>query len=485
MMNLFEVFRETARRHPDHAALIDGDRRDVVSYRELLQEVEQFAAQLSRAGVRAGDCIGLHVPSGRNYLVATYALWQCGACVVPIPIELTACEKQLVCSKIALDAVVSSALAVGTWESWQRGDAVPLGPAELIPTEPSRARPAEFNAVNAAFIRFSSGTTGDAKGVVLSHETIFDRIHAANTGLQLTPADRVVWLLSMSYHFAVSLVAYLTFGSSVILPKRSVTLGRAIIQAAQQHGGTLIYGSPQQYDLMAQDRSHVMLETLRVAVSTAMSLPRETADAFYRRFRVPLSQAYGLIEVGLPCMNLRYAHEHFDSVGQVLPAFELRLAESGFGSGLKEIQLRGSGFLDAYYDPWQTREQIMHGGWFCTGDLGELDENGCLFIRGRSKEMINVGGMKVFPREVEAVLASHPDVKAAAVFAVNCMHSQESVHAHVVARQDATTLPTESELRQFCAKRLAHFKVPQRIQFVPQLARTASGKVLRRAVESA
>src|ERR1051325_5774682 len=124
MSNLFQSFRTTADQQPQHAAIIDCDRRESVSYGQLLAEVEQYAAQLSRAGVRARDCVGLHVPSGRSYIVATYALWQCGACVVPIPVELTACEKQLLVSKIALNAVISSTVAVGSWESWQCGDAL-------------------------------------------------------------------------------------------------------------------------------------------------------------------------------------------------------------------------------------------------------------------------------------------------------------------------------------------------------------------------
>lgn len=485
MNNLFDIFRQTALRQPLHPALIDCDQGQHVSYGKLLQEIEQFANQLRCLGVRAGDCVGLHVPSGRNYIVATYAIWRCGACVVPIPMELTFREKRLICANIALKAVLSSVNSAGFWESWQRGGAISLGPIDFIPLEPAISPPAGFAGVNASFIRFSSGTTSDAKGVVLSHETIFDRIHAANEGLHVTPSDRVVWLLSMSYHFAVSIVAYLTFGASIILPKRSVNLGGAIIEAADRHAGTLIYGSPVQYDLMARDRGNLKLDSLRIAISTTTSLPRQTAESFYQRFGVALTQVYGIIEVGLPCMNLRFARQHFDSVGQVLPAFELRLADADCGSDLKEIQIRGRGFLDAYYDPWQTRDEIMPDGWFRTGDLGEFDENGCLFIRSRSKEMINVGGMKVFPREVEAVLHQHAAVSEAAVFAVRRMQSREALCAHVVAHPDAKNLPTESEMRQFCAKHLAHYKVPERIQFVTELARTASGKILRRTVPSA
>lgn len=483
MMNLFRLFKHTAERQPAHPAIVDCEKRQSVSYGQLLRDVGQFAEQLRRAGVRPGHCVGLHVPSGRRYIVATYAIWECGACVVPIPMELSLREKQAIPSNIALDAMLSTASTVEFWSVWQRGAPATLGQLALVPLTPAVVRPAGFAEINGSFIRFSSGTTGDAKGVVLSHDTIYDRIHAANDALHIGPNDRVAWLLSMSYHFAASIVAYLSFGATIVLPGRNLNFGGAIVEAVGQHKATLIYGSPQQYQLMAADRGDSKFDSVRVAISTTTSLPREIADAFDYRFGLPLTQVYGLIEVGLPCMNLNRAREHFDSVGQVLPAYELRM-DGDFGEGLKEIHFRGRGFLDAYYNPWQTRDEITPDGWFHTGDLGELNANGCLFIRGRSKEMINVGGMKVFPREVEAVLHLHPAVQEAAVFAVRRMRSRESLCANVVVRPEAAP-PEESELRQFCAKQLAHYKVPQRIHFVPQLARTASGKILRRAVEPA
>ncbi len=485
MFNLFEVFRQMAKRRPRQIALVDCDLQECMSYGELLEEVERFAQCLQRGKLRAGQCIGLHVPSGRNYILATYAAWKCGVCVVPIPMELSTLEKQLICASIAQHGMLTCATSTIFWQSWQRGDAIRLGPLEMVLLKPAIRPPAGLQDINAAFIRFSSGTTGDAKGVVLSHETILERIHAANEGLHIGPRDRVAWLLSMSYHFAASIVAYLSFGATVILPKRELNLGGAFIDAASRYEATLIYGSPLQYKLMAMDRGNRRLDTARIAISTASSLSRDTAESFYKRFGIALSQVYGLIEVGLPCMNLRFPYEHYDSVGQMLPAFELRLIDSGHGGHLKEIQLRGRGFLDAYYDPWQTRRQIMPDGWFHTGDLGEVNEDGCLFIRGRSKEVINVGGMKVFPREVEAVLQLHPAIKEVAVFGVRQMRSRESLWADVVIHPEVKTPPKESELRQFCAKQLAHYKVPERIALVPQLARTASGKVLRRAVESA
>ena len=132
---------------------------------------------------------------------------------------------------------------------------------------------------------------------MLSHETIFDRIHAANEVLKIGPDDSVVWLLSMSYHFTVSIVAYLSFGAGIVLCPNY--FGKTIVEAANWHGATLIYGSPVHFRMMAHETSGLPLH-LRLAISTTTALTKEIEQAFYQRFGIPLSQAYGIIEIGLP-----------------------------------------------------------------------------------------------------------------------------------------------------------------------------------------
>ena len=152
----------------------------------------------------------------------------------------------------------------------------------------------------------------------------------------------------------------------------------------------------------------------------------------------------------------------------------------GLGKDLKAIKLRGKGFLDAYYDPWQTRKEIMPEGWFATGDLGKLDEEGFLYILGRLKNMINVGGMKFFAQEVESVLESHPTVKEACVFPHPHKRLGEIPHAHVVLVQTFENPPTVMGLKDYCRQHLTPFKIPEKIQFVNKLTLTASGKRIRR-----
>jgi long-chain acyl-CoA synthetase len=477
--NLCEVFHETARRQPDHPAILGPAADAAMTYGRLDEAIVARAEELRRAGLQSGQCVGLHYPSGVDYITLTYASWRCGACVVPIPIELAAEEKREIFREIALDFLISPATTASLAEPFRRGEPVPLsGGPTLLSVQSPCDRPAGFDAVDGAFIRFTSGTTGNSKGIVLSHRSILDRITAANEALRLGAPDRVVWILSMSYHFTVSIVSYLSFGTTIVLPANH--FAAAIVDAAQRHRASVIYASAAHCELLADYQRYEPLPRLRLMISTTSSLDGEVARRFHARYGVPVVQALGIIEVGLPCINLEFAAEKTGSVGRVLPAYEMRLDDQGLGPGTGEVLFRGKGFLDAYYRPWRTRDEILFDGWFNTGDVGRVDSDGCLFLQGRCKDVINVMGMKFFPREVEAVLQSHADVQEACVTARHHPRMGETPHARVVVKNGRRRDGLEEELRQWCGRSLAAYKVPESIELVDFLPRTASGKVLHR-----
>ena len=474
-VNLATQFFHTAAQQPQHPLILGQEQADQTSYAAFTQEIQELAQQLQQCGVRPGDNIGVHSPSGRHYIALVYAIWHCGACVTPLPVELTSSEKQQIFQYVHLDAVVSNTRLLNQLTA-MIAKPQPLNHQTIFAqvTAPCSAPP-QLSEINPAFIRFTSGTTGDAKGVVLSHEAIFARIHAANRVLQIGSQDRVLWLLSMDYHFAVSIVAYLTFGASIILPKNS--FGITLLTAATTHQATLIYGSPTHYAMMIQDDSGATLpKQLRLAIVTTTALRADIAETFYQRFGRVLNETYGIIELGLPAINISQARAKQGSVGKILPDYELRL-EGSETQG--EITIRGAGMLDAYYSPWQSREDILaqHEGWFKTGDLGRMDAEGFLYIVGRSKEMISVGGMKFFPEEVETVLEQHPSIQAACVFGVHEKHWGEP-HAHLVLKPDQVQ-PADQALRNYCRQYLAPHKIPIQFDWVTELTYTASGKKIR------
>ncbi len=480
-INLAECFFEKAEQQPAHPLLLGPQVEDRTDYAEFRTEIQLLAKKLKAAGVNAGSNIGLHYHSGRDYIAFVYAIWACGACVTPLPIELTAQEKQLIFQHIHIDGVISRENLFDDIRVSRHSAAVPLvGETYFAKVESHCEAPPQLAEINAAFIRFTSGTTGNAKGVVLSHESIFARIHAANQALQIGHDDRVLWLLSMDYHFAVSIVAYLTFGAAIILPKNS--FGVTLLNSASRHGATLIYGSPTHYSMMTQDNTGATLPPdLRLSIVTTTTLRPEIADTFYNRFGRVLNETYGIIELGLPAINVSHSRAKQGSVGRVLPDYDLQI-DSLNDQQEGEIILRSKGMLDAYYSPWKPRECILQesGGWFRTGDIGQLDEDGFLYIVGRSKEMISVGGLKFFPEEVESVLEKHPAIQAACVFGVKDERLGEKAVAQLVLASKQRE-PDASDLRAYCRYSLATYKIPDQFQWVERLAYTASGKLIRRA----
>lgn len=463
-MNLTELLDQTASRWPTKAALIEGD--TVLSYARLVEEVAALSLQLEALQLPPGCRVGLCFPNSIHYVALTFALWRITAAIVPIPIECTDEEFFALATTMQLDAVLTQK---------PLGQSVPISPegffTRLTPTPPS-----DCHGLNIAFIRFTSGTTHDRKGVVLTHETVRDRLAAANQALGITSKDTVLWCLPMSHHFLITIVLYLSQGATIVLARH--VLARPFLESVNRWRGTVLYAAPFHYALLARDTSGASLSSLRMAVSTTCALGEGVAEDFFTRFHLPLMQALGIIELGLVSLNSDDPRGRWNSVGRPLDSLRLRIAapdENGCG----EIAISGPGMFDAYAMPWIPREEATCDGWFITGDIGWLDMDGFLFLAGRKTSMINLAGRKVFPEEIEAVLNRHPAVRESRVYGRLHPHLGEVVEADVVLTQPEAN---PELVRDFCRAHLSSYKVPSRLHVVSLLPRTvATGKILRAA----
>jgi long-chain acyl-CoA synthetase len=476
-MNIFDIIRRETEPVAGKAAVIEGARS--ITYGELLSSAEDFAETLRKKGVSRLHRVGLLCDDSINYLIASLAILNLSAAIVPVPPEQTADEIETVIDGIDVDFIVAEPeLRRQGGYGELLGSGGPVKKDFIIVRRTVRERPkAEYFRVNPAFIRFSSGTTGASKGVVLSHEAIVERTDAADKGLRITSNDTVLWVLSMSFHFVVTILLFLRRGATIVLCGRRFP--ESLIEGVTNHKGTFIYASPFHYSLLSRAEALPgdAMKQVRLAVSTAMKLPESVAEEFYSKFGIELTEAYGIIEVGLPFVRLSGGRDKRGSVGKPLPGFEIKL-DNKDAEGVGEIRIKGKGMLDAYYSPWQGREDILVDGWFKTGDLGKIDEDGFLFIVGRGKEVINFVGMKIFAQEVEAVLNRHPGVKEALVYgAPHAVYGQLPM-AKIVLREGAGA-PDVNELRRFCYQHLAQYKVPKDFAFVDVLPKTASGKIKR------
>jgi long-chain acyl-CoA synthetase len=441
-----------------------------LSFGELFEQVSMAASWLERCqGFRRNGVprVGLACENGVNYIVLALAILKAGGCLVPLADELTETERQEIITRTGLCGVIS-----GEGETWQQA----TWSAQETPTLENED---EFSALDPAFIRFSSGTTGRSKGIVLSHAKLRDRIVAANAALEIGPSDRVLWMLPMAHHFAVSIVLYLYHGACTVLGKSH--LAEQVLETARATRATVIYGAPFHYALLAANKGDYAWPDLRLAVTTAAPLSMEIANGFRNRFGKSLVQGLGIIEIGLPLLNTGGAGDSPMSVGRPLPAFDVELRDQ---EGLPvavgrvgELWIKGPGMFDAYLSPWQTLAEICVDGWFATGDLAETDAAGRVYLRGRKKSVLNVNGMKVFPEEIEGVIEKHPAVLRCRVKGLSHAVLGTVPVTEVILREGKAL--AARELVGWCRQSLSIYKVPVQVKFVTELPLTASGKVRR------
>ena len=233
--------------------------------------------------------------------------------------------------------------------------------------------------------------------------------------------------------------------------------------------------------LLANDKSEAMMPSMKRVISTSTAISKIQCEAFERRFNIPVSQAYGIIEVGLPIINHQKSKEAPDAVGYTLPDYEVEILDDNFdvlpAGEIGHLAMQGPGMFDGYLQPPQMRAEVLEQGWFLTGDLASKDESGLIKIEGRKKSMINIAGNKAFPEEIEHVLNQHRAVKLSRVKGFQHRFMGEMVMAEVILEEG--TSPDKEALIKFCRERLITYKVPQKIVFVEELPMTGSGKLKR------
>jgi long-chain acyl-CoA synthetase len=461
-MNLTELLDHTARRSPQKTAFVEDF--NVVSYAALVEKINSFATHLEKLSLPPGARVGLCFSNSVNYVALTYALWKINAIAVPVPTECPPEEFFEIAATMELSAVL------GEKSLTQSQMLTP----EIFFTRLNPSTLPDNHGLNIAFIRFTSGTTNARKGVVLCHETVRDRVTAANKAFHITENDTVIWCLPMAHHFLITIVLYLNAGATVVLA-RHVT-ARPFLDAVNHWRGTILYAAPFHFSLLARDNSGAQIESVRLAVCTTCALPQNVAEEFFNRFGKPLVPALGIIELGLVALNADDPLKRWNSVGKPLADFRVKII-SPDAHGIGEIAVAGPGICDAYAAPWQPREKFLRDGWFVTGDLGHMDADGFLFLISRKTAVINLAGRKVFPEEIEAALNRHPAVRESRVF--GRVHPQlgEVVEAEIVLSAENADI---ENLSQFCRAHLASFKIPTRFQVVPALPRTPATDKIRR-----
>jgi acyl-CoA synthetase (AMP-forming)/AMP-acid ligase II len=474
---VYDILKDAALQWPDSPAVYDD--HGTLSFSELFFAAGQLRLQLMQLGIRHGMGVGVKAKNSRNFIIGIFAVVGCGAAVMPMSHQLKKAEIDGILEEARLHAILDD--MTGTTAMDNIDAEIPMGD-DSFRFSFTHISPDEIFASHVnmpAFIRFTSGTTGKSKGVIISHQAVIERIEGANKGLALGPGDTVIWVLPMAYHFVVSIVLYVRFGAAIAIAKDF--LAKNIIDITNQHRGTMLYASPIQIRLLANDTGTDNMPTLKKAISTSAAISLDVCKAFKKRFGLDVSQAYGIIEIGLPMINFVKSAEHPDAVGYALPDYTVDILDDDHNplptGQVGHLAIKGPGMFDAYLLPPTLKKDILQNGYFLTADYASKAADGLIKVEGRSKSVINVSGIKIFPEEVEAVLETIPGIRLARISSRPHPLMGQIIEGELLLNEGETV--DLEEVLTYCRKRLSNFKAPQHLTIVDSLPMTGSGKLLR------
>jgi long-chain acyl-CoA synthetase len=496
---LAELMRDVAERDGDKPALIFGDKP--ISYAELDARIERAANGMAARGVCRGDRIALLLPNIPEFIVAYFAILRCGGIVVPINVLYKADEIACVLADSQAKALVLHAgFSIQGIAAAKKvssvvniiviGDPVP---ERTIPwniladgSSPERS-PVAVTPQDIAAICYTSGTTGRSKGAMLTHRNFianceqFDRIERA----QARSSDVVLIVLPLFHIYAMNCAmnGFLRLGATIVLIPRFEPI--LVLEQLQKYRCTYFHGAPPMYVAWVNTPTlcDYDLSSVRAACSGAAALPLQVLENFRTATGVDILEGYGLTETSpVTHSNAAGPITKPGTIGPAIPGVETRLVDEEDRDVTRgapgELVCRGENVTIGYWRKPEATAEALRGGWFHTGDIASVDEDGYYRIVDRKKDMINAGGFKVWPREVEEVLFRHPAVREAAVVAMPDAYLGERPMAYIALKKGQTA--RAEELIAYCQEHLATFKVPCRIEIRDELPKLPTGKVLRR-----
>ena len=497
MTNLAHNVARTAEKFPDRPAVILDD--VVLPYRDLEHSVRQLAGWLRSQGVQEGDRVALMLPNVPSFPVIYYAALRLGAVVVPmnplfkkreIQFYLKDSGARLIVAMPGED-VQAAAKATGA-------QLMAIGPGGLSAyvhgedaTDPV-AEIADRAGADTAVILYTSGTTGRPKGAELTNDNLRTNLEVtAQTLIDIDEQDVLMGCLPLFHVFGMTCAMNAAFSvgaALTMLPRFEPGKALEILRRDQV---TVFEGVPTMYGaLLAAAKASGQspeLPALRLCISGGASLPVELMRQFEKTFGCEILEGYGLSETSpVASFNRQAAGRKPGSIGTVVRGVEMKLADPAGGDvdtsdpdAVGEICIRGENVMKGYWQrPEATAEAIDADGWFRSGDLARVDEDGFYFIVDRKKDLIIRGGMNVYPREIEELLYEHEAVAEAAVIGVPHDELGEEIAAYVVLKPDAQA--SEDDLVQHVRSQVAPHKYPRQVHLIDELPKGATGKILKR-----
>lgn len=483
------------------------------TYGELNETVTRFAAGLQSLGLQKGDHIALLLGNSPHFIIALYGAMRAGVTVIPVNPIYTPSEISYILQNGDVKAVVMLDLLLPAAENMheslpsvehyivcESGDERAAGITVSSFTIYSKMKAfsevlangnvlqsPDIHEEDTAVILYTSGTTGKPKGAMLTHKNIYSNARDVADYLSITEKDTVITVLPMFHVFCLTVVlnAPIVSGAEmIILPAFSP---KEVFKAAKEKKATIFAGVPTMYNFLFQlpDSNPADFSSIRLCISGGASMPVSLLEQFEKKFNVQISEGYGLSEASpVTAFNPLDRPRKAGSIGCSISNVENRvvneLGEEAVPGQVGELIVKGPNVMKGYYKMPEETGAAIRDGWLYTGDLARRDDEGYFYIVDRKKDLVIVGGYNVYPREVEEVLYEHDDIVEAAVLGAPDPDYGEAVLAFVVQKGNSLT---EEDVLNYCKERLVSYKVPKSVEFLQELPKNTTGKILRRSLK--
>ncbi|MBE0491576.1 MAG: fatty acid--CoA ligase [Sulfurospirillum sp.] len=503
--NFYEAMEYNAREYPKQTVLFLEDGK--VNYRELKHNIDVLASFLELQEIKKGDSVAMIIANSQEFIVALYAITKIGAVAVPINTFLKHEEFEYILNDCDASLLISSASFAQ--ETKNLLDTTKI--KSIIWCEEYTALDAQnhsFSQVLAdaliydqlapkpklddlACVVYTSGTTGNPKGAMLSFKNLFSNAVSAQEAFRISPQDRFIVFLPMFHSFTLSVMVLLPIyaGASIVIVKSVFPFSNVLKQALLKRV-TIFLGVPTLYNALIKAKIpwyFMLFNKIRVFISGSAPLSEQVLHDFNKKFKkATLTEGYGLSECSPAVAVNRLDWQKPLSVGLPLPSYEVKIVneemmELSIGQ-VGEIIVKGDCVMQGYLNRPDATDETIINGWLLTGDLGKLDSDGFLYIVDRKKDLIISKGINIYPREIEEVIYKYEGVDSVAVVGLkDTQTNDEEVMAFVQAKEDITL--DEIAMKKFLKTHLANFKIPKHLYFVEELPKNATGKVLKRVLK--
>jgi long-chain acyl-CoA synthetase len=486
-VNIARHVETCVKEFPDDPAIIFEETS--ITYLQLNRRANQTANALKANGVHRGDRVALYLPNIPEFAICYLGILKLGAIAVSINTMFKSDEVKYIVndSKPKIIFTVPDLAPNVPLNDCPSIQNVVIDLDDWINHKSNDFEATEMQENDPAVLLYTSGTTGFPKGAMLSHGNVISNAQSTVHHAGFTHDDRMILFLPLFHVFGQNFIMNATFtaGGALVLHRRFIL--DEVLNSIQKHKVTMFFGVPTIFiTLLNTDLSKYDLSSIRYDFSAAAAMPQEISRAWTERFRRRIYEGYGLTECSpFACYN-HDSHHKFGSVGTAIQGSQIKVLDSDDHEltcgEWGEICIQGPGVMLGYWNRPDDTEFALRNGWLHSGDIGMMDDEGYVYIMDRLKDMINAAGFKIWPAEVEQFLYQHEAIKEVAVYGVPDPIKGEAVKAAVVLKKDAHA--TSDEIIAFCRERIAAYKVPSVVEFLNELPKSATGKILKRVLRT-